>query len=85
MLTVHTPANFYHSGGPNFLLQTRIGNFVWSSPDYPDGDNKIRKFNGTYQQWCRQEGISYGKDKGTHIIGTYCGQDVIISNTEINP
>jgi hypothetical protein len=59
----------------NFFVETPQGNFVWSSPDYC-GDNTLRKFDGTHNDWVKTEGIYCSRDKGQHVIRDYCGKDV---------
>lgn len=55
--------------GQNFFIETSEGNFVWSDPAY-NGDNTIRPYNGTVEDYF---GNSFGRDKGKHYIGKYCG------------
>lgn len=57
--------------GQNFFIETPIGNFVWSDPDYY-GDNTIRTFNGSIQDYF---GEGFGRCKGRHTISGYCGED----------
>ena len=64
--------HFIWSFGCEFFIETEIGNFVWSDPDY-NGDNTIRPFNGNYHEWCNSVGIPYGRDKGVEFISSYCG------------
>ena len=78
MITLNTIASFTWGFGNKFFLETREGNFVWSDPDYPGGDNTIVKFNGTYKGWCKSQGIPFGRDKGQHRIQDYCGELVIL-------
>lgn len=69
-------ASFTWGFGSTFHLETTKGNFEWSDPDY-NGENTIRPCE-PYGQWCDRIGIEFGRDKGTHIIGDYCGPDVKI-------
>lgn len=65
--------------GCHFFIETNEGNFVWSDPDY-NGDNSIIKFTGTVNDYMTDYGANpdmYGRDKGTHLISTYCGDDFI--------
>lgn len=62
--------------GQKFFIETSVGNFVWSDPDY-NGDGFIERYNGTIQSWF---GGSYGRDKGTHRIGSYCGNFTYIED-----
>lgn len=61
-----------------FFIETAQGNFVWSDPDYPSGDNTLKRFSGTYEDWLEESCISCGRSKGRHVIGEYCGPDVKI-------
>lgn len=63
--------------GQKFFVETPHGNFVWSDPDYK-GDNSFTKFDGLYKDWIKQIGISYGRDKGKHIIRSYCGDQIVL-------
>jgi hypothetical protein len=60
--------------GSNFFIETSIGNFIWSDPDY-NGDNTIRKYDGIVQDYFKG---TFGRDKGSHIIRSYCGDEVKI-------
>ena len=51
--------------GQTFYIQTNDGDFIWSDPDY-GGDNSIYKTNLSYSEWCKAEGIDFGRDKGSH-------------------
>jgi hypothetical protein len=55
--------------GQKFFIEASVGNFVWSDPDY-NGDGSMERYSGTIQDWF--DG-GYGRDKGTHRIGSYCG------------
>lgn len=58
-----------------FWIETAKGNFIWSNPDYM-GNNTIRKATMSYQEWIGEGG--FGRSKGRHIIGHYCGMEVTI-------
>ena len=75
MINLDTIADFTWGFANEFFLETKEGNFVWSDPDY-QGDNTIKPFNGNYLQWCKRCCIPYGREKGTHTIRGYCGEDV---------
>ena len=75
LLTLDDIAEFCWGFGCEFFLETSRGNFVWSDPDY-NGDNTIRRFDGTYKDWCKKSGIPFARDKGRHVIRDYCGADV---------
>jgi hypothetical protein len=76
MLTFDMFGQFTWNYGNRFFIETAEGNFVWSDPDYPGGNNTILPFQGDYEKWCRVENIPYGRDKGYHKIGDYCGKYV---------
>lgn len=61
-----------------FHIATAIGNYEWSDPSYPDGDNTIKPCD-PYPEWLDKEGIGCGRDKGNHIIGKYCGPDFVLA------
>lgn len=58
--------------GADFFIETNIGNFHWSDPDY-NGDNTIRPFDGTIKDFCKKMNVSHGRDKGKKLISAYCG------------
>ena len=62
-----------------FFIETDMGNFVWSDPDY-HGDNTMKMYNGTYQEWLKEQGIPYCRDKGNHIIGNYCKNFIFVES-----
>jgi hypothetical protein len=62
--------------GDTFFIETEIGNFVWSSPDYETGTNTMKKFDGTIKLFIKSlNSIPYGRSKGTHFISDYCGTE----------
>lgn len=52
-------------------------NFVWLDPNY-GGDNTIRPYSGSLQDYCEEKSIDYGRNKGVHLISEYCGNDVVV-------
>ena len=75
-LTLDTVAHFTWGYADEFFLETEMGNFIWSDPDY-SGSNVITSYNGTYKDWCKNRAhIPFGRDKGKHTIRGYCGEDV---------
>ena len=60
-----------------FFIETDKGNYIWSDPGY-GGDNTLRPYWGTYQDYLQDTGIPYGRDKGKHPIKAYCGEEVQI-------
>lgn len=67
--------NFSWNFGDELFIETDKGNFVWSDPEY-EGDNTLYLFNGSYEDYLKQENISFCRDKGTHLIKNYCGDFV---------
>lgn len=76
-LTLDTVASFTWMWGPEFFLETDVGNYIWSDPEY-NGDNTIRPYAGSYQSYLREIGMGCGRDKGKHFIRDYCGDQVKI-------
>jgi len=74
---LNSVGHFSWDFGQKFFVETPHGNFVWSDPDYK-GDNTFTKFDGSYKDWIKQIGISYGRDKGNHIIRSYCGDQIVV-------
>ncbi len=54
-----------------FLIETKHGDFVWSSPDY-QGDNTVRPWRRPVRDFFYPY---FGRCKGTHNIGAYLGDD----------
>lgn len=79
MLNLDSEAKFVHGFGCMFFLETTEENYVWSDPEYPNGDNTIKKFNGTVKQWLEVNQIPFGRSKGTHKVREYCGENVIFN------
>lgn len=77
-LDLDTVADFTWCWNYKFFLETKAGNFIWSDPDYPGGDNTIRPYKGSYADFLRENHIEFGRDKGKHIIRDYCGENVLI-------
>lgn len=74
---LNTVADFSWAWNDKFFLETPYGNYVWSDPDY-NGDNTIRRFNGTRKMFLDEQKIPYVRDKGMHVIKDYCGPNVVI-------
>lgn len=66
--------NFIWMFGKEFFIETAVGNYVWSSPDY-NGTNEIRKITVPLETYQKQKGIPFGRCKGRHRVGVYVGQD----------
>lgn len=65
--------------GPKYFVETPYGNFIWSDPQYPDGDNMLVRYKKPFTDWIRELKIPYGRDKGSHVIREYCGDDVKVT------
>lgn len=61
-----------------FFVEMNCGNFIWNDPDYPGGDNTFTKTNMTFKEFVKSQNVSYGRDKGKHIIKDYCGENIIL-------
>lgn len=79
---LNVEGSFTWDFGCRFFIETKgNGNWIWSCPDYY-GDNTLTQYFGTYDEWIGYGGL--GRDKGRHIIGEYCGRDVVINKQTIN-
>jgi hypothetical protein len=76
-LTLDDVADFVWLWSERWFLETVKGVYIWSDPDY-NGDNTIRKYKGTLNDFLQAEGIDFGKGKGKRIIRKYCGDDAKI-------
>ena len=68
---------FTYMWGMHFFIETSLGNFVWADPNY-QGDNTMTLFSGSYQDYCKKHKIDFGRSKGTHQVGHYCGTDFTV-------
>lgn len=62
--------------GDTFFIETSEGNFIWRDPSY-NGDNTIRPFSGSYEDFIAKNDIPFCRSKGTHVISSYIGEDFI--------
>jgi hypothetical protein len=69
--------DFTYLFGRHFFIETKIGNFVWSDPDY-GGDNRMIKFDGSWDEYRRTNQIDFGREKGIHDISGYCGDEFTV-------
>jgi hypothetical protein len=85
MIGLDTTATFIFDFVGNFLLEVPTANgfeyFVWSDPDYGNGDNTIRPYHQStlVKRHGKPENF-WGRDKGRHTIGGYCGDQVKFVN-----
>ncbi len=78
MLTLEDVAEFTWDFYKEFFLETAKGNYIWSDPEY-GGDNTICKTNKSYNEWIDPfNNGNYGRSKGKHTVGGYCGPNVSI-------
>jgi hypothetical protein len=75
-LTLDDVAKFTWMFTNIFFLETSKGNYLWSDPSYPGGDNTIKPTNQTYGEYCKEG--EFGRIKGEHVIKDYCGDEVKI-------
>lgn len=76
MITLDTIADFSWCWNHVFFLETSEGCFLWSDSEYPHGDNTITPYNGTLRDFLRESNTPFVRDKGTHRIRDYCGENV---------
>lgn len=79
---LETTGEFLWFWNDRFLIETSYGNYLWSDPDY-NGDNTIKYTSKTYDEYLKGIDLPYGRSKGTHVIGDYCGRDVIFTKGTI--
>lgn len=77
MITKESYAEFTWLWNDEFFLESGDGNGIWSNPDY-DGTNVIRPYDGSYADYLKEIGLSYGRCKGLHKVESYCGSEVEI-------
>ncbi len=70
-------AHFYQSSGSECFATNKYWNMIWSNPEY-GGDNTIRKYEGTYDDWYNSLEVKHVEDKGRHITRKFCGKDIEI-------
>lgn len=64
-------AIFHWGFGPEWVLETKKGIWIWSDPEY-DGDNTIKYWPGTYCEFLKHRSIGYCRSKGRHIVSKIC-------------
>lgn len=62
----------------HFFVETKDANYIWSDPRYDHGDNTLKPTTLSYSEFCRERKIEFGRSKGKHRIGDYCGANVVI-------
>ena len=85
MLTLDTLVHFTWFWNRDFFLETPVGNFLWSDPEYPGGNNTIVPCDMTYQDFCKKVNCEFGRDKGKRTIRQYCGDQVVITQYSEKP
>jgi len=48
-------------------------NYIFSDSGYPNGTNDLYLYNGTYEDWCKELNIPFGRDKGYRTPKSYFG------------
>ena len=74
--TLNLVGEFTWLWGQEFFIETSERNFIWRDPDY-GGDNSIRVYSGSFQDYLKEIGLDYGRSKGKHFIAGYCGENVL--------
>lgn len=59
---------FLWAWNKNWLIKTPVGNFHWSDSEYPEGDNSIRIYFGTEDDFLEEFGVPYFRSKGETFI-----------------
>ena len=72
---LNSVGNFCWDFGCTWFVETSIGNFIWSDPDY-NGDNSFKQIEETFQQF--NHPAQLWRDKGYHHIERYCGDAIDI-------
>jgi len=65
-----------------YFIETNFGNFIWKNPKH-GGDNTVRYFGRTFTEYLHDHTLSFGEGMGDHVIGVYCGTDVIFTKGTI--
>jgi hypothetical protein len=77
-LNLEDRANFTYLFNHLYFMKTTKGNFLFSHPEYPNGDNTIKPTDKSYNQILKDLGVPYGRSSGDHKISTFCGTSVKI-------
>jgi hypothetical protein len=56
-----------------FFIQTEVGNFEFSDPQFKGGTNIITRYNGSFRDWSKDK-KPWGK--GMFSVIEYCGEEV---------
>lgn len=70
---------FTYCWGMTFFIETEKGNFVWKDPSY-QGDNTVKIYDGSWNQYREETNLPYGRSKGHHVVGNYCGDQVVLGD-----
>lgn len=68
-------ADFTWCWGQEFIIRVNDQVFVWKDPDY-DGNNTVTEQDCTHNELMARMGIDFGRCKGRHIVGNYCGEEI---------
>ena len=63
--------NFTWDYKQHFFITTKMGNFIWSDPEY-GGDNSIRYTTQSLKEYLAG---TEGQSKGNHYINDFCGDN----------
>lgn len=78
MITKETIGKFGWAWSHEFFVQTDYGNFIYSDPDYPNGNNTLQPYPHSLRKFCQDRGLACVRDKGCHPIEKFCGPNVKI-------
>lgn len=62
--------------GTDFFVETPVGRFVWSSPEY-GGTDTLCRYRCTYDEWIAPD---FGRAKGMHTLYAFCGDTFTFEN-----
>ena len=79
-MLLNTYAKFTWDFGNLFFLETDIGNFVWSNPEY-GGDNTMTQYSGSITKWITDVASGWARDKGQHEVEKYCGNQFLMTRS----
>lgn len=74
---LNSTGRFTWDFGQHFFVETSIGNFVWSDPQY-NGNNTFERYVGSFEDWLKEIDIPFGRDKGEHFISSFCGDQFTV-------
>lgn len=65
-------ALFTQSWNHQFFVETKYGNFIYSDPNYPNGNNTLTLYNGSFQDFLKEKKLLTVRTKGEFLIKEFC-------------